>query len=55
VKYAFIIALVGLLVGYAVYRYLPLWVFAIFVLMNLLGWAVVRGASNGTSREEDEE
>jgi Flp pilus assembly protein TadB len=55
VKYAFIIALVGLLVGYAVYLYLPLWVFALFVLMNFLGWAVVRGASNDANREEEEE
>ncbi|HEX8327655.1 MAG TPA: hypothetical protein VF629_08950 [Hymenobacter sp.] len=46
-KYTLIIALVALGIGYLLYRYLPFWVFGLFVLINFLGWAVVRGASRG--------
>jgi branched-subunit amino acid transport protein AzlD len=51
VKYALFIALVALGIGYLLYRYLPFWVFGLFVLVNFLGWAVARG---GASRGEEE-
>ncbi|WP_143080427.1 hypothetical protein [Hymenobacter arizonensis] len=54
VKYSVIILLCGLGVGYAVFRYLPTWVFVVFVLVNLMAYAVVRGGSRRTDRHEDE-
>ena len=54
-KYIVIILLCGAGVGYAVYRYLPSWVFILFVLINLMGYAVVRGASRRADRNEDEQ
>jgi len=55
VKYFVIVGLCGAGVGYAVYRYLPTWVFVLFVLTNLLGWAVVRGAPRRSGGDEDEQ
>jgi len=56
-----IILLCGAGVGYAVYRCLPTWMFVLFVLANvlfvlanLMGYTVVRGASRHADRDEQE-
>lgn len=55
VRYFFIIALVGIVIGYAIYHYLPIWVFVLFVLINFMGLAILRGGSSQADRKHDEE
>ena len=54
VKYTVIILLCGTGIGGAVYRYLPTWVFWLFVLVNFMGWAIAYGSSRHTGHDEDE-
>ena len=54
VKYIVVILLCGAGIGGAIYRYLPTWVFCLFVLINFMGWAIVYGSSRHTGHDEDE-
>ena len=54
VKYIVIILLCGAGISGAVYRYLPTWVFCLFVLINFMGWAIAYGSSRHTGHDEEE-
>lgn len=54
VRYIVIILLCGAGIGGVIYRYLPTWVFCLFVLINFMGWAIAYGSSRHTGHDEDE-